>query len=218
MSRFLAPIHFWLFKKIQLHEGLEHDVLSITGELPKINRSEIQKEAIAQFGPFLDDKDLAEIIDQGNIHGWLQERIRVTESRMAFIIDKVMEAQPDEAYNLISQAFATAGARDGDGAKENVDGHNVQDIFKTANDYILEGMPCDRANAVTVATDTELQWQTSHCLHEKHWGAQVGMFYSLRRVYLEAFFTAVNPSVQYGVEPNSIDNPFPMKHNMSIVE
>ena len=49
MSRFLGPVHHWLYNKICLHEDLEKNIVS----------------------------GFNERYDTDNIHGWLQSKIKV---------------------------------------------------------------------------------------------------------------------------------------------
>ena len=66
MSAFLGPIHYWLYNKIKLQQDIV-DKLYLLGE----SYAEALREYCEEtFGTF-ENKPLEEMIDQGNIHGWL---------------------------------------------------------------------------------------------------------------------------------------------------
>jgi hypothetical protein len=78
--------------------------------------------------------------------------------------------------------------------------NTAPEIYKAINDYLLEGMPCDRVNFVTENSDDKLQWKTTECLHRGYWreaGADIDTLYKLRFAWIESFVISSNPEFQY---------------------
>ena len=71
MSLFLGKIHFWLFDKIKWFENLEEEVLKIAKER-NMPVEEWVSYTNLNFGEKTPNKPLDEIIDESNIHGWLE--------------------------------------------------------------------------------------------------------------------------------------------------
>ena len=72
MSKFLGPIHYWLYEKIQLQERLVDRILTVNKEQ---HWHEGLEELLAESCGIVERQPLEEIIDTDNIHGWLQEQI-----------------------------------------------------------------------------------------------------------------------------------------------
>ncbi|NMA82449.1 MAG: hypothetical protein GX962_01140, partial [Epulopiscium sp.] len=72
--------------------------------------------------------------------------------------------------------------------------------YNALNDFLLEGMPCDRVNEIVNQDNEECQWETTICLHTPYWeqvGGDVKNFYDLREVWISSFVTTVNPVLKY---------------------
>ena len=86
MSLFLGKIHYWLFNKILWFENLEDEIIDFFNkENIKIDYNKI----VSKYGKKLENKNLEEIIDTENIHGWLQDRINSSEGRMASLTSEI---------------------------------------------------------------------------------------------------------------------------------
>ena len=206
MSLFLGKIHFWLFNKILWFEGLEKEVIGLAGNLG-MNVEKLQAEIESKYGPMLPDKPLEELIDQSNIHGWLQSSIHNAEGRMAAWTKLLIEA---DKYNyaklekVYSQQAVVA-------AKEIKDAGQLpqtpEQIFNCMNDYILDGMPCDRVNEVVVKDDDKIEWVQRICVHKDIWeevGCKVDYFYDLRNIWIESFVNELNSNYGYYVDDSGV--------------
>lgn len=194
MSQFLAPIHTWLFEKIILMEGIEKDLAKFYSDSKYQNA---HAELIKKYGEFIPDKPLEELIDQSNIHGWLQERITIGETRQAEFIHFIMENEP-KAVEQIALIYQEAGKR----AQREMDVHakEPQEAFRMLGDVLLEGMPCDRVNAVLEQTPEHITWVTSTCVHRNNWetaGVEVSNYYLFREAFTRGFIEALNPEMSY---------------------
>ena len=90
MSLFLGKVHYWLFNKIVWFEGLETEVINLA-QSENLNIDVLSKEINQKYGEKLPNKPLEDMIDTGNIHGWLQEKISAAEGRMAAWTFKILE-------------------------------------------------------------------------------------------------------------------------------
>ena len=79
MSAFLAPIHYWLFNKIRQVEQREQKLFEQASEMCGSSAEELREQVWQSYGSPLPEKDLSEMIDQSNIHGWLQKQINIVE-------------------------------------------------------------------------------------------------------------------------------------------
>ncbi len=213
MSLYLGKIHYWLFNKIKWFEGLEKEIIVIAKEagLDVIGLSEMINK---QYGEMLPDLPLEDMIDVGNIHGWLQEKIHSAEGRMAAWTKAVLES--DEGKIKLENIYISQGVKAAEEVK--ISGKEINtalEIYNSINDYILDGMPCDRVNEVIHSDDFKVQWKRRICVHSDIWqreGVDVKVFYELREFWIKAFVTAVNSDFHYGEKE---DNTMVIENSMA---
>ena len=170
MSLFLGPIHYWLYDKIRNQEDLTEKVAVEAKEHGWIEDSKEYTKVL----PKLD-----EMIDESNIHGWLQSQIIDAESRFARLITDVLAKGAD--FNELSKLAFDFG-------KENKAGslNGVEDIYQYFEDFFVNGMPCDHVNQVTGRTDTELSWEMIQDIHAQYWvDGDVENYYRLRKAVMD---------------------------------
>jgi len=199
MSAYLGPIHHWLFKKIQIFELIEKDIIdSIKSEFPEIQNNITQINDI--YGEPTPNLPLEQIIDEGNIHGWLQGQISKAELRQAALITLAYNKYGNRAKELIEQSYKKSGSHWGREAKQRLVEVNAINLYKIMNDYILEGMPCDNIAAVTESKPEKVQWKQEGCLHQDYWEEAEGNideFYNLRNVWITAFLSTITDKYKY---------------------
>lgn len=155
MSAFLGPIHFWLYNKIQLQEGLIREIAEMAEEKGWMT------DTSSYVNP--EDRPLEELIDTGNIHGWLQENIHDCEGRYASLVTKIMEKAPESFGETKETAFEY-------GKKHAVPAETTaSDAYKLLEDSLLNGMPCDHANQVLTREEDHVVWQRAQNLHAGYW-------------------------------------------------
>ena len=196
MSLFLGKIHYWLYKKIIWYEKIEMDIIKWAQEKELPIGTWVQ-DINEKHGPPLGTEPLEQLIDTSNIHGWLQERIESAELRQAALVTQVLNRNMDYKTDLINiyknQGKAAAGDYKGDVVVP-------EDVFNALNDYLLEGMPCDRVNEIVSSSHDEFVWKSTICLHTPYWQrveGNVNNFYELREVWIKAFVEEVNPDFAY---------------------
>ncbi len=172
MSKFLGPIHFWLYNKIQLQEEL---IRAIANEADAHNWSDaaaLSKEVCRD-----DSRPLDEIIDEGNIHGWLQSHIHDAEGRYAALVTAIVSADASR-MDVLKQAaydFGTRHAAEADAT--------AFDVYHVLDSSLLNGMPCDRINIVTVQENDHFAWEQAEDIHASYWieaNGDPANYYTLR--------------------------------------
>ena len=206
MSLFLGKIHYWLFNKILWFEKLEEEII----KLAKSENLDIEKLRLGiegKYGTKLPNKPLEELIDTSNIHGWLQGQIHSAERRMAAWTKILIEADKDN-YNKLKEVYSAQGIV---AAKEIKSEGKVpstpEEIFNCMNDYILDGMPCDRVNEIVISEENSIGWQQRICVHKDIWqevGCDVDYFYSLRNVWIASFVSELNDKFEYIIDDNGV--------------
>lgn len=194
MSRFLGPIHLWLHNKIALQEEIE---LSVTSALAEKNYDLSVIEAFdAQYGLPNPSEQLENVIDTQNIHGWLANRIANAETRFAAKLTHLNKVYGEDVLETAKLVYSGYGESIGTAISESgrYDG-SLTTAHKLLHDYVLEGMPCDRAGGITHQSDESLDWQSLRCLHESYWqliGGSVQNHYVLRDSFSKSFFNTLD--------------------------
>lgn len=202
MSAFLAPIHYWLYNKIRNVIEREQFLFEAADNLCGGTAEEARSQAWQSYGEPLPDTDLKEHIDQSNIHGWLQRQINIAESREAAFIQALIDNCGDAALDVAKKAFREHGAhaaRHAD-AQGKYDTSTAPGLYKAINDYYLNGMPCDQADAVMENTADKMVWESEVCLQEPNWkraGADSKTMKNLYNEWLAAFVNILNPGFAF---------------------
>ncbi|QSX09329.1 hypothetical protein J0B03_04500 [Alkalibacter rhizosphaerae] len=196
MSLFLGHVHYWLYDKIKWFEALERDMHQYATDHGFPSKS-WKEEHIASFGAPVGDQPLEDVIDTNNIHGWLQDKIHRAEGRHAALVTKIL-SQGEEHLDGLKALFAKQGAIAAGNYEKSVE--EPVELFNALNDFILEGMPCDRVNEVVVNDENVIQWIRTTCLHSDHWDrvdGKVENFYALRDAWIGAFVENLHPNFTY---------------------
>lgn len=203
MSLYLGKIHYWLYNKILWFEGLEDEIIMVAKE-EKLDIDKLAKDVNKKFGERLPNKPLEEIIDTNNIHGWLQDRIHSSEGRMAYWIRIILKKDKD-SISKIEKAYIDQGLKAGkECLAEEIDLSNAKNIYNKINDYILDGMPCDRVNEILESNEDIVSWKRRICVHKDIWHDEVELFYQLRSLWIKSFINTVNNEFKY-VEDDGVN-------------
>ena len=200
MSAFLAPIHTWLFNKILLAEDLEKNLQEAYINKYKEDAEAVIGKSLAYGSPIDTSKNIEDIIDVSNIHGWLQDKISKVETRTALIITEMIKKHGEEAEVIAEVCFAQQGKTVGQTSKAKEMPGTPEELFNALNNYLLEGMPCDRVTRLIKSESNILEWETTSCIHKKYWevvGGDVNVFYNLRHTFIKAFIENSNEKYVY---------------------
>ena len=190
MSAFLGPIHNWLYNKIQIQNAMVDVILDLAEE--KGYSQGLRAKADEQYGAF-PEGNLEDLIDTGNIHGWLQEKVSLVEGRMAYGVTELVKENPDRLAE-IEAAISEFGR------KLSVNGElTVKSAYEYLENTLLNGMPCDRVNALTEETEDKLVWRQTQDIHGSYWqqvNGDVSNYYTLREALIRGIFEGT--SVEFG--------------------
>ncbi len=181
MSAFLGPIHYWLYHKIQLQQEIIDDIC----ELGKKHGLSLEEDCSRLYGSF-ENKPLEQMIDQGNIHGWLQERVSQVEYKYAYCVTKLLEKAP-ETYDMLKSVSADNGTDLAITAKEFLP--DPKGVYQLVEDNLLDGMPCDHANRILEFNEEHILWTRVACVHRSYWvetGGDIRIYYELRDAWIRA--------------------------------
>ncbi|MGV3151389.1 hypothetical protein [Sarcina ventriculi] len=199
MSAFLGPIHYWVYNKILVGENIQKEVLEFAKNRG-INVDSIKSKAYEKYGE-PDYSNLEDVIDEGNIHGWLQGRIDSLEYRLASIVTDILKE--NIKIEEIKEVFKSNGKE----VFENIEDKSLlaDGLFKVIFDNLVEGMPCDRVNLVEEESDEKVVWITTTCVHKRFWdavGGDVNNYYILKDGWIEGFVSSSPKNFVYEREDN----------------
>ena len=198
MSLFLGKIHYWLFNKVLWFEGLEGEIIKLAKD-KGIDVEKLEAEINSKYGVKTPNKNLEDMIDTSNIHGWLQGKIHSAEGRMAAWTKVILENNQDYILDM-RKVYENQGVNAANEAKESLENINAETIFNSMNDYILDGMPCDRVNEVIDSSEESIMWKRRVCVHKNIWeneGILVDVFYESREHWINAFVNTMNNDYEY---------------------
>lgn len=199
MSAFLGPIHYWVYNKILVGENIQKEVLEFAKNRG-INVDSIKSKAYEKYGE-PDYSNLEDVIDEGNIHGWLQGRIDSLEYRLASIVTDILKE--NIKIEEIKEVFKSNGKE----VFENIEDKSLSadGLFKVIFDNLVEGMPCDRVNLVEEESGEKVVWITTTCVHKRFWdtvGGDVNNYYILKDGWIEGFVSSSPKNFVYEREDN----------------
>jgi uncharacterized protein (DUF2235 family) len=189
MSAFLGPIHFWLYHKIGRQEKLTKAIAAYAKQEGWIeDQAKYTKDL-----PALED-----VIDESNIHGWLQEQIHDAETRYADLVGTVSNTTRFEEIRGVAFAF---------GKKYTLQAStSPTEAYKAFEDFFVNGMPCDRVNAVVSESEDELSWTMTQDIHAQYWKDGSEIYYTLRSEVMRGMLNgtglvlASNDNVTYTIK------------------
>ena len=159
MSAFLGPIHYWLYNKIQLQEKLTAHIAQMA-----VNNKWIAGDIYSK----VDERPLDELIDESNIHGWLQTRISDAETRYAELVTRLLG---DDSTNIETLKQAAFSFGKGYSIPQNA---GADEALQSFTDSFVNGMPCDHVNNFIVTEADNAEWEESIDVHAGYWTAAGG--------------------------------------------
>lgn len=165
LSAFLGPIHFWLYDKIGNQELLTKAIADYAVEQGWVSRPDDYTKVLPP---------LEAVIDEGNIHGWLQNQITDAETRYARLIIEILAEDGKRIDALCSVAY-----RYGKGHALNAE--DAETVYKAFEDFFVNGMPCDRVNALTESRPERVSWEMTQNIHAQYWNGASDVYYRLRK-------------------------------------
>lgn len=192
MSASLGKIHYWLYNKILWHEGILEELLRFAAA-KNLPVDELKTSIYEKYGE-PDLRPLEEVIDQTNIHGWLQSRIHSVEYKIASVIIELMDKY-DIKIEELTQVYKENAKRAA--ALVNASVATPKELFTYVFDFMLSGMPCDHINETVSESEEEFSWRIVRCIHKDYWetlGADAADYYKLQDAWIDSFIQVANPN------------------------
>ena len=177
MSAFLAPIHFWMYDKILIAQELTFKL-----EEKFLNKEE--REEVEGLFPGLYSKDLEEVIDQSNIHGWLHTAVSNVEIRFAYIVKTLL----DRGISL--EEIKKVAFEYGKSFPEQ-EVSSLKDAYELLMDILLDGLPCDVSISVSREEENELEFILYNDIHKKYFNEfnlEVSLYHEIREAFVNGIF------------------------------
>ena len=177
MSAFLAPIHFWMYDKIIIAQELTFKL-----EEKFLNKEE--REEVESLFPGLYSKDLEEVIDQSNIHGWLHTAVSNVEIRFAYIVKTLL----DRGISL--EEIKKVAFEYGKSFPEQ-EVSSLKDAYELLMDILLDGLPCDVSISVTREEENELEFVLYNDIHKQYFNEfnlEVSLYHEIREEFVNGIF------------------------------
>ena len=177
MSAFLAPIHFWMYDKILIAQELTFKL-----EEKFLNKEE-RKEVESLF-PGLYSKDLEEVIDQSNIHGWLHTAVSNVEIRFAYIVKTLLDRgiSLEEIKKVAFEYGKTFPEQEVS---------SLKDAYELLMDILLDGLPCDVSISVSREEENELEFVLYNDIHKQYFNEfnlEVSLYHEIREAFVNGIF------------------------------
>ena len=176
MSAFLGPIHFWLYNKIGNQELLTKEI----ADYATVNGWITSTEAYTKTLPPLET-----VIDEGNIHGWLQAQITDAENRYASLVTRILSEEDKRLEDLCAVAWRF-------GKEHAIKAGTAEEVYKAFEDFFVNGMPCDRVNAVIESSAEKLSWEMTQDIHAQYWNGDSSPYYTIRKSVMEGMLAETN--------------------------
>lgn len=159
MSAFLGPIHVKMYGRVLYQDAVSQAILDLAEESGWA--SGLQEKVDSQ-APAASTAPLEQIIDQSNIHGWLNEAVANCERRFALIVCNALKGHPERLAEL--QSFMEDLGRQ----CELPAFDNAEQAFQVIHDMLLDGMPCDFPFEVSESHSEEVKWLIKSCPHTQY--------------------------------------------------
>lgn len=184
MSAFLGPIHYWLYNKIMLQEKIVEEILTLNEEAGFVK--ELDDSMVIHCG-IIENQPLENMIDSGNIHGWLQEKVDIVENRLSYVVTAIIKENDERMVQILERVYQL-GVEVFESIDEKEQWTSAEGIYKILNDMLLDGMPCDRVNEIISSSVDEVIYRRTRCIHETYWLEQGGFvmnYYEIRTKFVK---------------------------------
>jgi hypothetical protein len=151
MSASIGPIHLYLFNKIKFQES----VVKVLYNIEDISNEVDLNNGILPIG------NLEDLIDNDNIHGWLQDQINIVENRLA-----------DTTTKLINKGYTINQLLECIAKNIKIDYEIVEtatEAYTVLDKYLLNGMPCDKVNKLIIENSEKVLFIETKQIHNEYW-------------------------------------------------
>lgn len=151
MSEQIGPIHNWVFNKIKFQESEVEELLKLSDELN-----------IDEQAGTIEKGELIDIINTINVHKFLQDRINITEKRLALSVETLLKQ--GISLETIKETLFNFGVKNGFDSSV-----SPQKAYELMNNLLVTGMPCDRIESVIEISDKKIVYKENKDIHSEYW-------------------------------------------------
>ncbi|MBK5201070.1 MAG: hypothetical protein JJE21_05995 [Spirochaetaceae bacterium] len=151
MNEQIGPIHNWVFNKIKFQETEVEELLKLSVGLN-----------IDVVAGTIEKGELQDIVNTPNIHTFLQERIYITEKRLALSVETLLEK--GITLEVIKETLFNFGLSNSFDSSV-----SAQKAYELLGKLMVSGMPCDRIESVKGITDTKIIYKENKDIHSEYW-------------------------------------------------
>lgn len=128
---------------------------------------------------------LESVIDESNIHGWLQAQISDAETRYAKL---VVALECTDKFDLTEVLGVASEFGKYHVVSTDTD---VMSMYEAFEDFFVNGMPCDRVNGVVAREPDVLSWEMTQDIHAAYWeNGDCAIYYVIRKAVMDGMLAA----------------------------
>ncbi|NMB09709.1 MAG: hypothetical protein GX982_03335 [Tissierellia bacterium] len=177
MSKTLGFIHYIMFDKIRFQDSITDLLIKFAED----NNIEIIRQKVDSQGEIEEGK-LEDIIDDKNIHQWIQKRVIIVEKRFMKSVETIMDKDIDLKKDILKLIYEK-GLKDGEEIEKDI---TPKEIYGYISSKFLDGMPCDRAIAIEEEKEDSLIYTVEEDLHTIYWPENIkNIYWDIRDEYIK---------------------------------
>lgn len=184
MSKTLGFVHHLMYDKIKFLNNITNSILKIAKREKLSNLVyTVNEKGILEEGP------LEEIIDELNIHDWLQKRVELAEEKFALATSLLLNEKPELREEIFS-LFNVLGK------SENFNG-SPSDAYRLVTSKFLDGMPCDHILSA-IDNENSVIFTIHEDVHAKYWNTykNASLYWDLRSEYMKGVLSNTNYTLE----------------------
>lgn len=199
MSQILGPIHTLMWNKIVLVHGWEGALVAASEAAWGTQRVAglLGGGAAHRWAP--PQGELAELIGDAPIHGWLQGAVNRVEESLAATVAALLGGG-DGAESLLADASQAHGSEAAAAAAAGEGGNPLSRLIGLLMQCYLDGMPCDQVSEVAEQTPTRLVVRRILESHRPNWesgGVPVATMVALQGAWSGGLAAGVDPRIAH---------------------
>ena len=199
MSQVLGPIHYLMWRKIALAHGWEGACVAAAETAWGETRvAELLAAAAAhRWAP--PPGELAELIGEQAIHGWLQEAVNRVEVSLAATTAALLGGG-DDAEAMLAGASRGHGGEAAAASQAGEGGPPLARLTSLLMGCYLDGMPCDQVSEVVEQTPSRLAVRRILEVHRPNWergSAPVPTMVALQGAWSAGLAAGLDPRIAH---------------------
>jgi len=185
MSETLGAIHHLLYNKVLTFDKLNESIINLSN---KNNWYDDLENKVNNAYDKLPEGKLEDILDLDNIHSWLESKVDLVETRLAFTITTLLNKNPKLIDDIKDIAY-----RFGE-LNFNINGVNAIRNYEIVQSIMLDGMPCDKAMKIVKSDFNNVEIREVSPIHDKYWSLVNGDINNYHEIIVQLINGALSKS------------------------